>query len=98
MLTTIGPTHTCPDCKAKLNCATSVNMDAKPKVGDITICVYCGCLARFDAEFQLSKLQHADLDGLDGIDEGTKSAVIETHSKVLDLIADKAFPEGTVWN
>jgi hypothetical protein len=40
----------CPACGKELDAATALGGDdAKPRVGDFTICLYCGALQRFTA-------------------------------------------------
>ena len=47
------PESRCPGCHKRLGAATN-NMDGTgPSVGDVTVCLYCGCFAVFTEHLQL---------------------------------------------
>jgi hypothetical protein len=44
----IRASMSCPACNRKIDEATAIQEDrAKPMVGDISVCLYCGTLLRF---------------------------------------------------
>jgi hypothetical protein len=47
-LTTCFDPQTCPKCGSKHDAATSMLGKHKMKPGDITVCLYCGCIGKFD--------------------------------------------------
>lgn len=48
----IGKIH-CPKCKVLLDGATNTQGEIGPRGGDLTICVYCSTLLKFDDNIQL---------------------------------------------
>lgn len=48
----IPPSH-CPYCNATLDAATGINTEDKPSPGDLTVCVECQNICRFDENLQL---------------------------------------------
>ena len=55
----------CPTCKNKLNAATSIDgEEAKPEPNDITICVNCAQVLRFDDALKLCIMTVDDFDNL----------------------------------
>jgi hypothetical protein len=50
------PSTTCPNCRKGVDGATSVDADAKPGPGDITVCLYCGHIMAFAADLSLREL------------------------------------------
>ena len=43
----------CPYCGKKISAASNAIDEGEPKVGDVTICLYCGEVAMFDADLHL---------------------------------------------
>ena len=54
------PALICPYCGGRSDVHTSVN-GATPKIGDASICFYCGEVAVFDADMQLVQTQDPDV-------------------------------------
>lgn len=55
----------CPKCGKVLDAATSIEEGAIPSPGDITICMYCGELLRFDENLISHKLSDEEFESLD---------------------------------
>jgi hypothetical protein len=53
------PESTCPWCGEKLDGAASLE-DQTPKPGDITICVECLNVSKFDQDLHLLKIEEAE--------------------------------------
>jgi hypothetical protein len=59
------PESVCPGCGKPLDAATQAsNMPIRPKEGDISLCVRCGDVARYDAELRLRACSDLELAGL----------------------------------
>lgn len=53
-------------CRAELNDQTSVNGPlVQPRVGDLSVCVYCCTVIEFDQALQLRALTQDEIDALD---------------------------------
>lgn len=50
---TILPVSFCPMCKKKLDAATGISMNTQPRVGDLSLCFYCGNVLKFCADLSL---------------------------------------------
>jgi hypothetical protein len=55
MRTTDIPESSCPKCGEILNAATSME-DIQPKPGDLTICINCASMLRFDKDLSMREL------------------------------------------
>jgi hypothetical protein len=55
------PEAECPSCHYKADAATSLSGEARPKPGDITLCINCGELAKFGQDYKLEPVKLADL-------------------------------------
>jgi len=55
------PTCTCTTCGKDLDAATDPTGDARPKVGDVSICVYCATLNVYDNDLRFRKPSEAEL-------------------------------------
>lgn len=55
----------CPNCKKLLDGFTRLPDKAKPKPGDISVCLYCGEILEFTDDLQLI---HADADTIAQVD------------------------------
>lgn len=52
----------CPGCGAKLNAAApSIDDPSGPRVGDYSMCFYCGEYLRFDDDMRLQVLSEKDI-------------------------------------
>ena len=59
------PGMVCPTCGSSLDKAGSPNCNgASPRPGDITLCVYCGEIGKFDFALQMQKLNEEELTEL----------------------------------
>lgn len=54
------PSSPCTNCGKQLDGATSVDCDAPPDPGDMTVCIYCGHLMAFNEDLQLRDLTPAE--------------------------------------
>jgi len=52
---TMTPVSPCPWCGHKLDCATALEKGAKPRRGDITLCIQCGKLMVFKKDLTVRK-------------------------------------------
>ena len=84
------PGNKCPHCDHRLDGASSVAKDAVPKVGDISICFYCGGLVTFGIGLVLEKMDEVEffLNGPPHIVEFVKKAqyVLKEKRKLLDAL------------
>ncbi len=71
----------CPVCNRKLDAATSVMDEARPRDGDISICLYCGSLLVFQGG---KPVKPESIDNiLDSMDTETRALVERTQAAVL---------------
>src|SRR5438477_16594 len=54
------PLTSCPSCGKPLDGATGIDVDARPKPGDITICGYCRHLMLFADDLTVRELTDAE--------------------------------------
>lgn len=54
----------CPGCGYEVNAATSLHEEARPMIGDFTVCLNCGTVSVFGAGFKLTKPTAEELDAL----------------------------------
>lgn len=54
--------QTCPNCRAVLDAATSIDSIATPTPGDVSICFRCATALAYDGELKLRPATRADLD------------------------------------
>jgi len=52
---TFIPPHRCPRCNYRMDCTTDAYGEAKPKEGDVSICLMCGGLMVFNADLTVRK-------------------------------------------
>lgn len=55
------PLNLCPVCGTKLDAVTSIESMAKPNVGDITVCIKCAAVLRFDGELRLRAMTEREI-------------------------------------
>lgn len=66
MKTNVIPSHHCPCCQRKLDCATYMGKEKrKPKPSDLTICMYCTTLLQFDESLCVKELSAQEINLLD---------------------------------
>lgn len=58
------PDNACPACGSRLDAATAVREDARPDPGDVSVCVYCAAILRFDRELYLYAPEQWEVDYL----------------------------------
>jgi hypothetical protein len=64
--TTRTPANFCLKCGYLIDAASSIRQpDAKPKAGDVSMCINCGALSRFRVDLTLEPLGQQGLEGLD---------------------------------
>lgn len=73
MKSTITGKDTCPSCGHEVDVSTSVQEDAVPNPGDISLCAYCGSINMFSSDMALIELPKVLFDTFD---EDTKRAVL----------------------
>lgn len=54
----------CPGCNHVLNATSDPKGRGAPRPGDLTICIDCGTVLRFDAFYRLSALTPEDIEKL----------------------------------
>jgi hypothetical protein len=55
------PVSHCPNCDKVLDAATAIERGARPKPGDITICLDCGHLMAFGDDLRVRPLTDAEM-------------------------------------
>lgn len=65
MKTTITGKDTCPSCHEEVEMSTSIDSDAVPKPGDISLCAYCGSVNMFSDDMALIELPKVLFDTFD---------------------------------
>lgn len=55
------PVSTCPHCQYEMDACTSVDGDAVPKEGDISVCLNCGSFLEFNHELGLDLYPDSNL-------------------------------------
>jgi RNase P subunit RPR2 len=65
----VNPTYThratvCPGCRQTINATSDPKGRGAPRSGDVTICVGCGTILRFDAQLRLSAMTPEQLEQL----------------------------------
>lgn len=74
--------QTCPVCSTLLNAASGFNNNASPSPGDVSICIRCGAVLKFDEQMTLQQVPEAELQALDQDD---RRLLFEARSAVRDL-------------
>lgn len=64
MATTKIDGNRCPKCGRKQDLSTSVENDSTPKPGDISICIGCIAVCRYDQQLKLALLTEKELEEL----------------------------------
>lgn len=54
----------CPICGKELDSATSAHGNDRPSPGDISICIYCATILRFDENLKLGEFPQEELIAL----------------------------------
>ena len=57
----VNSDNLCPNCKEKLDAATAVSHESRPKEGDLSVCFYCGQLLKFSSDGSLLPLEENEL-------------------------------------
>jgi len=60
--TTFVPVSKCPSCGTQLDAATHPTEDVSPSPGDVTICLHCQEILRFDATLALVRPDRAEIE------------------------------------
>lgn len=58
------PDMRCPECKVQLGAATAMQHDARPKPGDLSVCIVCAATLRFDEAMGVRALSLTELAAL----------------------------------
>lgn len=79
---------TCPTCRKTLNAVTSIaDKNYKPNPGDLTVCVYCLDLLKYEEDMELSSFP---LLLFEMLDRETKEKIIQTQIVVANTIPAKS--------
>lgn len=76
-------TYVCPSCSSPIDGHTNVVDDAKPRIGDLSICLHCAGLAWF-AEDGLRATSEAEREWL-----LRQTTVVRTVAAVMEFHADR---------
>jgi len=68
--TTRLPKSTCPICQHELDATSTLKDDQTPKENDVTICLHCGMLLKFDKKLLLQKMNDKEIEKLKENKEG----------------------------
>ena len=81
----------CPNCQHLLDAATNTENKANhiPQDGDISICLYCATLLRFNADFSLSRLDPGFVEELKREDYETYQKLLFAQLAVLQTIEQR---------
>lgn len=92
------PLSLCAQCGANLDAATIVQKkgtrrtDAvQARSGDMSVCVYCGCIHKFDSDIHLRKATNGDLTACMLTNQETYDILMKTQEAILLFI--KEFPD-----
>lgn len=58
------PPSVCPVCGRRADAATSLRGDFEPASGDLSLCISCGAVLKFDAELQLQRVDPNEVAAL----------------------------------
>lgn len=61
-------TKASPCCGRKIDAATGIGHDHRPRPGDLSICIYCMAWLTFDRHGNPRRMTQAEIDGLDETD------------------------------
>lgn len=75
------PRGHCPTCRTELEAATGIDRDEPPSPGDITVCFYCGAIARFDQALHLSEVDPEEKRRLMDESPTLRRVVTELHRR-----------------
>ncbi len=73
--------NSCSTCKANIDSITSFDHKI-PKPGDVSICVYCGEILRFDVNLNLIKLTELEKEQIKAKDENFFESLISMQEKI----------------
>lgn len=65
MKTSVIPLRLCPYCGYPHDRATDVHGRAKPKAGDLSVCLNCGEISQYGASLELAKVSNIELPPID---------------------------------
>lgn len=73
------PKHPCPCCNAPNSAAAGTNHNARPRPGDLSVCVSCASLLVFNEDMTVREMLLNDLMGLD---DATRTILFRTQKEV----------------
>ena len=77
----------CPTCNRTLDGATCVdNEDILPKIGDLSVCMYCGTILEYEDGLFLHAISDESLESLKITDPPTYNLLIRTHNLIRTMI------------
>lgn len=85
---------TCPSCERPLRMHEAADGSGdQPKPGDVTVCLYCGEVLRFDGGLQLAAVS---LDAVDDLTELERETVTEVRAfvRMRNRMTLKTTPKG----
>lgn len=62
--TTFVPASNCPNCGTQLDAATHPTEDVSPSPGDVTVCLHCQEILRFDATLALVRPTPQEIEAI----------------------------------
>ena len=65
----------CPHCSESLSAVAHPDMEAVPRPGDLSICVYCACPLRFTETLGIERLTEEDVKKLPASTQAELNAV-----------------------
>jgi hypothetical protein len=89
MRTTRTPPSRCPRCDAPLTGASDMEGSARPRPGDVSVCLYCAALLKYTAQRTLRALTAAEVRAL-AVDEPDVLAQLRRYAA-----AARNFRQGT---
>ena len=73
----------CPHCGKVLDCASCLDEpEAKPKKGDLSVCVGCNSILAFEDDLSLRSFSH---DELNSLPDEHKRVILRTRQMALDM-------------
>lgn len=80
------PNLKCPNCNKGIEEATGINASVKPKEGDVSICIYCSSINKFNKDLTLRIANEADIAELKEDKEGWEiiGKIIQDVEKIMD--------------
>jgi hypothetical protein len=85
MITRTEPKY-CTTCKKLQDAHKSLDTDAVPRPGDLSICLYCATLSKFDEDLNLIPLTPQELEDIKSTDAGAYQVMMKAAIHITQLI------------